>query len=79
MFFQHRDGWHCQFLEQDLKTSLPKKLRFNGPEKVRKIAERGGCNLNLESRQALDHGIEIGRGGIWLELSEEQYQTLRHR
>src|ERR1035441_720707 len=28
MSFQDRQGWHCQFLEQDLKTPLPKKLHF---------------------------------------------------
>jgi hypothetical protein len=78
MFFQFRDGWQCQFLEQDLKTPLPKKLRFQSHEKIRELAKRGGGNMSLEIRQALDHGIEIGRGGIWLELSEEQYQTLTH-
>ena len=31
----------------------------------------------LEGRQALDHGIENGRGGIWLLLTEEQYQKLK--
>jgi hypothetical protein len=79
MSFMLKDGWHCQFLEQDLKTPLPKRLRFNNQEKLREIAERGGCNMNLEARQSLDHGIEIGRGGIWLELSEEQYQKLAQR
>jgi hypothetical protein len=79
MSFMLRDGWHCQFLEQDLKTPLPKRLRFSNKEKLREIAERGGCNMNLEARQSLDHGIEIGRGGIWLELSEEQYQKLTQR
>jgi hypothetical protein len=63
MSFTNRDGWHCQFLEEDLKTSLPKKLKFKNYDKVRETAERGGCNMNLESRQALDHGIEIGRVG----------------
>ena len=67
-----RDGWVCQFLKQDLKTPLSKKLHFKSDEKIRKIAERGGCNMNLVSRQSLDRGIEIGRGGIWLELSQEQ-------
>jgi hypothetical protein len=76
MSFMLRDGWRCQFLEQDLKTALPKKLLFKSHEKIREIAERGGCDLSLETRQALDHGIEIGRGGIWLELSQEQYQKL---
>jgi hypothetical protein len=28
MSFQCRYGWHCQFLEQDLKTPLPRKLHF---------------------------------------------------
>jgi hypothetical protein len=79
MSFMLRDGWHCQFLEQDLKTPLPKRLRFNNQEKLREIAERGGCNMNLEARQSLDHGIEIGRGGIWLEISEEQYRRLTQR
>jgi hypothetical protein len=76
MAYMFRDGWYCQFLEQNLKTPLPRKLRFKSPEKIREIAERGGCNLNLEARQSLDHGIEIGRGGTWLELSEEQYRKL---
>ena len=31
----------------------------------------------LEDELALDHGLEIGRGGFWLRLNEEQYQVLR--
>jgi hypothetical protein len=76
MSFMARDGWYCQFLEEDLKTSLPRKLHFKSHEKIREIAQRGGNNMNLEARQSLDHGIEIGRGGVWLELSQEQYQKL---
>lgn len=34
MSFQFRDGWRCQFLEQDLKTSLPKKLHFSSSDKI---------------------------------------------
>jgi len=47
------------------------------PDKIFELAERGGCNLNLEGRQAIQHGIDIGRGGIWLELTEEQYAKLK--
>jgi hypothetical protein len=72
-----RDGWFCQFLEEDLKTPVGKRLHFTSDAKVRDIAERGGCNMNLEARQGLDHGIEIGRGGIWLELTEDQYRRLK--
>jgi hypothetical protein len=33
--------------------------------------------MNREERQAIEHGIEAGRGGFWLELTEEQYGELR--
>jgi hypothetical protein len=42
MSFQSRNGWHCQFLEADLKTSLPRKLHFASPEKIIELVERGG-------------------------------------
>ena len=74
--FQCRKGWQISFLESDLKTSLRKHLTFAGEHKLIELAEHGNANLNLESRAAIQHGIEIGRGGIWLELSEEQYRRL---
>jgi hypothetical protein len=33
-----------------------------------------GFNLITE---ALEHGIEIGRGGVWLNLTPEQYARLK--
>jgi hypothetical protein len=77
MSFQCRYGWHCQFLEQDLKTPLPRKLHFTSPDKVIELVERGGGLSNLESRQALDQAIEIGRGGVFLSLTAEQYAKLK--
>lgn len=77
MYFQTQSGWHCQFLEEDLKTPLPRKLNLLRQEKLFEIAEHGGYVLNLEGRQALQHAIEMGRGGIWLELTEEQYRKLK--
>jgi hypothetical protein len=79
MSFMFRNGWLCQFLEEDLKTSLPRKVILGSQEKVREMARRGGAAMSLDVLQALDHGIEIGRGGIWLELSDEQYQKLQVR
>jgi hypothetical protein len=77
MSFMLRDGWLCQFLEEDLKTRLPRKVTLRSQEKVREMARRGGAGMSLDVLQALDHGIEIGRGGIWLELTDEQYGKLR--
>jgi hypothetical protein len=50
MYFVLRDGWHCQFLEADLKTPLPKKLFFTDPQKITQLARRGGYRMNLEGR-----------------------------
>lgn len=49
MSFMHCDGWYCQFLEEDLKTPLPRKLNFDSQDKVIELAQRGGCDMNLEA------------------------------
>ena len=69
--------WFCQFLEADARTPLPHKLNFADPEKIREVARRGEAWGNLESKQALEQGIETGRGGVWLRLTPEQYARLR--
>lgn len=74
--FQHRKGWHVSFLESDLRTSLRKHLTFASEQKIIELAQRGNANLNLESRAAIRHGISTGRGGFYLNLSEEQYRKL---
>ncbi|HVN92696.1 MAG TPA: hypothetical protein VMT38_03320 [Terracidiphilus sp.] len=77
MSFMQRQGWHCQFLEEDLKTALPKKLAFLSQDMLLELARRGGAVLNLEAEQAIRHGIDIGRGGVWLNLNEDQYRKLK--
>lgn len=75
--FQLRDGWHCQFLEQDLKNSLPRKLHFTSSDNVIELIERGGGFTDQDSRSMVNHGIEMGRGGIFLSLTDEQYEKLK--
>lgn len=77
MTFMAREGWFCQFLEEDLKTPLAKKLALADRDKILELARRGGAEIDSETEQALRHGIEIGRGGVWLNLTEEQYRRLR--
>ena len=77
MTFFLSSGWYCQFLEEDCRTALPRKLTFKDVKKVVELAQRGGALMNLEARQAIDHAIANGRGGMWLELTEEQYQKLK--
>ena len=79
LFFQFRNGWQCQFLEPDLKTSLPRKPVLADSETLIGLVERGGGLPDLASRQALDQAIAKGRGGVFLELTREQYERLRQR
>jgi len=77
MGFMQRDGWHVYFMLPDLQTHLPLKLTFSDPQKIVEMALRGGMDTGLETRAALEHGISIGRGGVWLNLAQEQYDRLR--
>jgi hypothetical protein len=36
-----------------------------------------GAEFNLAGRQAIEHGIGMGRGGVWLSLTREQYARLQ--
>jgi hypothetical protein len=77
MHFMDRNGWYCRFLDEDLKASLPRKLIFADKEKLVELARRGGCHMNLEVLQAFEHALSIGRGGVWLTLTDEQYRKLK--
>jgi len=79
MSFMLRQQWACAFLEEDLKTPLPRKVSFSAPRRMLEFAERGGCVLRLEDRQAFEHGLSIGRGGLLLNLTTEQYAALARR
>jgi hypothetical protein len=39
MSFMQSHGWYCQFLEEDLKTPLPRKLTFASSDKIMELAE----------------------------------------
>ena len=78
MHFQNaRQGWRVTFLEQDLKTPLPRVFVFQDPAKIIEMATRGGADNTLADLQALQHGISIGRGGVNLNLTPGQYKTLK--
>jgi len=77
--FQFRNGWCCQFLEKDLQTSLPRKLHFTSSDKLLELVERGGGFIDQETRMMVNQGIEMGRGGLYLNLTPAQYETLRRR
>jgi hypothetical protein len=77
MAFSLGQGWYCQFFEMDRKTSLPKKLTFASADRVRDLAELGGATANLESSRMLEDAIIHGRGGVYLNLTQTQYERLK--
>ena len=72
-----KDGWSVSFLEEDCKTSLPGHFVFQSELKILDLARHGGAEFNLGGRQAIEHGISIGKGSVWLKLTREQYAKLR--
>jgi hypothetical protein len=57
----------------DLKTDC-----YFGESQV-ELIERAGGFTDQETRLMVNQGIGMGRGGIFLRLTEEQYATLRKR
>jgi hypothetical protein len=49
---------------------------FADPERIRDLARRGGALGTLEAKQMLEQAIETGRGGLYLDLTHEQYAKL---
>ena len=76
-FILAKEGWSVTFLEEDLKTSLPRRFVFQDDVKILDLARRGGAEFNLAGRQAIEQEISMGRGAVWLSLTREQYAKLR--
>ena len=77
MSFFLRKGWQCQFLEEGLKTPLPRTFTFATSDKVEELIRRGGGMRDLADKQAVESAVLKGRGGVFLNLTEEQYRRLR--
>ena len=77
MRFEWMAGWRVSFL--DGETVLPRTLFFQSEEKLEELAQRGGALKSLADKQALEHALKLGRGGLYLDLSYPQLQTLQRR
>jgi hypothetical protein len=75
MQFFLRNGWNVSFLEADAKTPLPRSFTFSDPDKIRELALRGGALGTSEEKQLFEYAIEQGRGGMWLNLTPEQWSV----
>jgi hypothetical protein len=65
-------------METDLKTALPGKLDFTSADKVIEHVARGDGITEQESRLMPNQAIATGRGGLFLNLTAEQYARLKN-
>jgi hypothetical protein len=77
MKFVLLNGWQVSFLEADLTTSLGSRLTFADPEKIRELARHGKALMASEARALFEYALIKGRGGIYLDLTREQYALLK--
>ena len=76
-FFSRWPGeWVVQFLEPDGQTSVGRIRVFRSLDTVRAILARTPPRSPTETR-ALEDSFHKGVGAVWLELTDEQYRTLR--
>ena len=76
-FHNRGAGCFCSFLEPDAKTPAGRKREFGSPDKIRDMIARTPTRQDQSAKQSLEYGIEIGRGGLFLELTAEQYRKLK--
>src|SRR6516162_5856029 len=74
--FSFRQGWFCEFLEEDRKTRLPRTVMLPDERQLFELVKRGGFTLNISGRQEIEDAIRKKGGGVWLELTPEQYAKL---
>ena len=70
-------GWRVSFLEANLATSLPPRLIFTDPEKIRELALHGQALGTSEARALFEYALIKGRGGVFLDLTPEQHTLLK--
>lgn len=69
--------WVCGFLESDLKTSICRSRTFASAQKLQDLVERTPTVLSDSDQRSFAYDLERGRGGVWLEVTAEQYARLR--
>jgi len=75
MYFRRFSGWHCSF-RTETRKKLPREFTFKSSDKVVELARRGNGLVDKWDQEGFEIDLVIGKGGIWLRLSDEQYRAL---
>jgi hypothetical protein len=74
--FRFMHGWFCKFYEEDGKTVLPRTVLLSDDKKLFEMLKRGGYTLNIAGRHEIEEAVRKKSGGVWLDLTGEQYAKL---
>ena len=75
MYFRKRGGWHCIFTNE-AREKLPREFTFKSSNMVVELARRGNGLVDAWDREGFELDLEIGKGGIWLRLTDDQYRAI---
>jgi hypothetical protein len=73
--FEKKVSWHLVISDSNSHRRLG-TLVFGDDDKIVELVRRSGGLTNLESKQALERGIDSGKGGVFLKVTPEQYAKL---
>ncbi len=75
MYFRKSGGWHCSFTNE-AREKLPRECTFKSSSTVVELARRGNGLVDAWDREGFELDLEIGKGGIWLRLTDDQYRAV---
>ena len=75
MYFRYCSKWHCAF-RTEARKKLPWEFTFGNAATIREMVRRGNGLIDEWDRDGFEVGLELGRGGVWLRLSDDQYRAL---
>lgn len=75
MYFRESYGWRCAF-RTEARKKLPREFTFRSAATVRELARRGNGLIDRWDRDGFEVALELGKGGIWLRLSNDQFRSL---
>lgn len=75
MYFRQCFGWHCAF-RTETRKKLPREFTFKSSTTLLELAKRGNGLIHGWDREGFELGLEVGKGSVWLRLTDEQYIAL---
>lgn len=73
-------AWNCRFHEDDLcRTPISRRYTYSRVQPILEIARRGHGLTERRSCRAFTRDIARGQGGIYLKLTDAEYEALKRQ